>query len=435
VSGRPAPVAACLLALAVLAAAPLPAWALVGDTEVTANQGVAAGGNITGSTINIGIPYSELPGIIQAATKPLEDLTDKQRQDLELLRVQLEVSAGALRSFLLNLGEADVPVEQVPAKLEEIAQRYKDLLVQLQKTSSTDPEVQWLKGEARAALDTGDFARAEELLNQAKARDLSAIEQMRAAIERMQADLDARQLSAAEAAAENGALMMAQLRYAEAAHYYAEAVGLTPERYAEQLSARLTGWALAAQAAGDYGTGLDAARRALVLDEARLPAEHPILATRLNNLAGLYQDTGRYEQAEPLYRRVLAIFEGALGPEHPNVATAASNLAGLYQATGRYEQAEPLLQRAIAIREEALGPGHPDLAQSLTSLATLYRDTGRLAEAEPLFQRALAIAGKSLPPDHPAQALYRDRYAGLLEKLGRSREASELRARAEVIRQ
>ena len=83
----------------------------------------------------------------------------------------------------------------------------------------------------------------------------------------------------AEAAAENGDLMMTQIRYADAARYYAEAVGLTPEKYAEQLSARLTDWALAAQDAGDYRTGLDAARRALALDEARLPAEMPSFVT------------------------------------------------------------------------------------------------------------------------------------------------------------
>ena len=55
-------------------------------------------------------------------------------------------------------------------------------------------------------------------------------------MERLQADLDARKLSAAEAAAENGDLMMTQIRYADAARYYAEAAGLTPETYPEPLS-------------------------------------------------------------------------------------------------------------------------------------------------------------------------------------------------------
>jgi tetratricopeptide (TPR) repeat protein len=188
------------------------------------------------------------------------------------------------------------------------------------------------------------------LLNQAKARDLSAIEQMQAAIERMQAALDARQLSAAEAAAENGDLMMTQIRYAEAARYYAEAVGLTPEKYAEQLSDRLTDWALAAQDAGDYRTGLDVARRALALDEARLPAEDARLGSRLNNLALLYQATGRWAEAEPLYERVLAILDQSLPPDHSYLATGRENYATLLDQLGRGDEATALRAEAAAIR-------------------------------------------------------------------------------------
>jgi hypothetical protein len=213
-------------------------------------------GDNTDSPISIGIPPATLPGIIKAATKPLEDLTDQQRRNLELLCVQLEVSAGALRGFLLAIGEANIPIERQPAKLAEIATRHKDLLARLEATSSTDPEVQRLKTEARTALDAGDFTRTEELLNRAKARDLLVIEQMRATMEWMQAALDARRLSAAEAAAANGALMMTQIRYPEAARYYAEAVGLTPGTYPDPLSDLLTGWAAAAWRAGDYPTAV-----------------------------------------------------------------------------------------------------------------------------------------------------------------------------------
>ena len=50
-------------------------------------------------------------------------------------------------------------------------------------------------------------------------------------------------------------------------------------------------------------------------------AQHPDVATGLNNLATLYYDQGRYADAEPRYQRALAIWEKVLGPEHPNVAT------------------------------------------------------------------------------------------------------------------
>src|SRR4051794_14799849 len=136
-------------------------------------------------------------------------------QKVEELSRKLGVTEPALERFLADLGQGEVPTEELPSRLAEIAKRYKELLAQLETTSSTDPEVQHLKAEAGEALHAGDFARTEALLNQAKEHDLSAIEQMQAA-------LDARKLSAADAAAQNGDLMMTQLRYAAAARYYAE---------------------------------------------------------------------------------------------------------------------------------------------------------------------------------------------------------------------
>jgi tetratricopeptide (TPR) repeat protein len=62
-----------------------------------------------------------------------------------------------------------------------------------------------------------------------------------------------------------------------------------------------------------------------------------------------------------------------LGADHPDVATSLNNLAALYQAQGRYGEAEPLYQRSLHIREQQLGADHPDVATSLNNLALLYR--------------------------------------------------------------
>jgi tetratricopeptide (TPR) repeat protein len=438
VSGRPAPIAACLLALlAALSAASAPAWAL-GDTEITANQGVAAGGSITGSTITVGMPPAQVQALVVTFTRQL-GVAAEARAKAEAQAAQLATQLGFTREAVIGffgiLGEQEVPLERMPTKLGEIAQRYQGLLARLQTTSSTDPEVQRLKGKARAALDAGDFARTEELLNQAKARDLAAIKQMRAVMERVQADLDARQLSAAEAAAENGNLMMTRIRYADAARYYAEAVGLTPERHAEQLSKHLTDWAEAAGRAGDYWPALDAARRALALDEARLPADDALLGSRLNNLAALHQDTGRFAAAEPLMERAIAIREKTLGPEHPNTAASLTSLAVLYLNTGRLAEAEPLFKSMLSIFEKALGGSeHPIVATTTNNLALLYQNTGRLAEAEPLFRRSITIFEKTLPPDHPRLTRVRENYARLFDQLGRHDEAAKLRVQAQASR-
>jgi tetratricopeptide (TPR) repeat protein len=465
-----APLAACLLLLA--PACPVRATGMFGDT-VEATCSAATKGSVTNSTVTIvcGIPTKQAVEMMRLAASPAAgDRAELLRRLDAMIPAESRLRAEAIARFFTVLGEGDVPPKHVAERLVEIAGHYQQLRVELEVTNSADPEMRQLKAEAAEALDAGDFARTEALLNEAKARKLSAIERRQAAIERQQAEFDALKLSAADDAAQNGDLMVTQLRYAEAARYYAEAVKLTPERYVDPLSDRLTRWGQASWRAGDYGSGLDAARRALSIEETKQPTDdvrlgsrlnnlalildevgryaeaeplykralairekalgpgHPELATALNNLAELYRATGRLAEAEPLYRRAVAIDEEALPPDHPGLATNPNNLAGLYRDTGRYAEAEPLHRRALAIREKALPPDHPDIAQSLNNLAGLYEDTGRDAEAEPLYRRAIAILEKRLPADHPHLTTIRENYAALLDRLGRADEAAALRA-------
>jgi tetratricopeptide (TPR) repeat protein len=91
-----------------------------------------------------------------------------------------------------------------------------------------------------------------------------------------------------------------------------------------------------------------------------LGAEHPDVATSLNNLALLYGSQGKYEQAEPLYLQALEMTKKLLGAEHPDVATSLNNLAELYHSQGKYEQAEPLFLQALMILYQKLGENHPN---------------------------------------------------------------------------
>ncbi|NCR58490.1 MAG: tetratricopeptide repeat protein [Microcystis aeruginosa LL13-06] len=74
----------------------------------------------------------------------------------------------------------------------------------------------------------------------------------------------------------------------------------------------------------------------------------------------MYQSQGRYPEAEPLYLEALDLYKRLLGDNHPLVATSLNNLAGLYDSQGRYPEAEPLYLQALAIAEQALGENHPN---------------------------------------------------------------------------
>ncbi|WGS71377.1 tetratricopeptide repeat protein [Pseudanabaena galeata] len=127
---------------------------------------------------------------------------------------------------------------------------------------------------------------------------------------------------------------------------------------------------------GKYQDAIPLAQKILTIFEKALGGDHPIVATSLNNLAGLYYSQRNYPAAEPLYKRSLAIREKALGADHPDVASSLNNLAALYESQGNYPAAEPLYKRSLAIREKALGADHPDVASSLNNLAALYESQG-----------------------------------------------------------
>ncbi len=176
-------------------------------------------------------------------------------------------------------------------------------------------------------------------------------------------------------------------------------------------------------------------RRALAMDEASYGADHPQVATDLNNLALLLNTTNRLAEAEPMFRRALAINEARYGANHHYVAPHLNSLAGLLRDTDRRLEAEPLFRRALAIDEARYGPNHPNVANRLNNLALLLSETNQLPEAEPLVRRALAIDEATYGSNHPTVGTHVSNLAGLLSATGRFPEAELLYRRALAIKE
>jgi hypothetical protein len=78
-------------------------------------------------------------------------------------------------------------------------------------------------------------------------------------------------------------------------------------------------------------------------------------AARLIHQSGYYlNERAQYEEAEPLLVRALAIREKALGAEHPAVATILENYSSLLRATDKESESEKLENRASIIRAKYL---------------------------------------------------------------------------------
>ena len=108
-------------------------------------------------------------------------------------------------------------------------------------------------------------------------------------------------------------------------------------------------------------------------------------------MALLLRATKRFAEAEPLVRRALAISEKSFGPDHPNVALRLNDLAGLLKDTNRLGEAEPFVRRALEIAEKSFGPDHPTVAKYLINLGVLSAERGDWAEAVALGRRAKPI--------------------------------------------
>ena len=111
----------------------------------------------------------------------------------------------------------------------------------------------------------------------------------------------------------------------------------------------------------------------------------------LDNLSALYWETGRISKALAASERALAIAEETLAPQHPVRARLLLALGRLHFTAGRLAQAEGCYRQALAIAENKLGPEHPVVGQILQRYAETLRHMKRKPQARQCEQRARAI--------------------------------------------
>jgi tetratricopeptide (TPR) repeat protein len=176
--------------------------------------GIAIGGSVSSSTINIGIPQEKVNELVRDARRSLEELTAQQRENIALLKEKLDLNERQVRAALGILGENDIPPERLAAKLVEIAERFKALQETASAQPGDDPKISALKTNAQKAIEAGELAKADALLADVET------EQRRA--------LDRLAVNAAETSARRGEIALIRLRYAEAATHFANAAAVFP---------------------------------------------------------------------------------------------------------------------------------------------------------------------------------------------------------------
>ena len=208
-------------------------------------------------------------------------------------------------------------LEDLDAKLREVAARHLTLLKQVEIVPGANPQLDALKKSAVAAIGAGDYARAQALLEQAFDADLVAA---RKALD----TANQRYVTAAKTKADLGQLKLSQLQYEAAAREFQTAADLVPASEPLIRARYLAAGGGAALSAGIYPLAETALTEALRIREKQLAPDHVDVASSGRTLADLYREQGRYVDAEPLSKRALAIGEKALGLENPQIAIPLS---------------------------------------------------------------------------------------------------------------
>jgi tetratricopeptide (TPR) repeat protein len=142
---------------------------------------------------------------------------------------RLGVTQGATLTMLRTLDQRDVPLEQLPQKLAEVATQYQKAQAQLAALNPENPLAHGLVEEARAEAKVGNFTKAHQLLDQAKQAQIAAAQQARKLLQKAQVAEEEQLIQAAASSAAGGDLAMTELHYPQAAELFKEAANLVPQ--------------------------------------------------------------------------------------------------------------------------------------------------------------------------------------------------------------
>src|SRR5450755_3574814 len=108
----------------------------------------------------VGIPPEQLAALIRQH----DDHSETQKKLLARLETDLDLNGRQMREALRILGENEVPDEHLGAKLVEIAGHFENLRSGASADPGDSPGIVALKLDVQNAIDAGELAKADALL-------------------------------------------------------------------------------------------------------------------------------------------------------------------------------------------------------------------------------------------------------------------------------
>jgi tetratricopeptide (TPR) repeat protein len=357
--------------------------------------GIAIGGSVTGSTINIGVPPEQLTALVQQTA----DFSETQKKMIAKLEGELDLNQRQIRAALVILDENDIPPERLAVKLVEIAQRFKDLQATASAQPGDNPKIAALKTDAQKAIEVGELARADALLEDVET-------EQRRSLDHVAVDM-------AETSSRRGEIALTRLRYAEAAKHFANAAGAFPanstheDKRRDYLSKETNALFLQGQEFGDNNALRSAIERGTRLIDLnpreRMPVEWAkaeiSLGRALLVLGEREAGTAKLEEARVAFREALKEIPRERMPL--DWATGKNNLGLVLHSLGERESSTAKLEEAVVAFREALmertrerapldwADTQNNLAGALVHLGSRGTGTAKLEQAVVAFREAL----------------------------------------------
>ncbi len=162
-------------------------------------------------------------------------------------------------------------------------------------------------------------------------------------------------------------------------------------------------------------------QRLLVIAQNELPAQHPLRAALLIDMAGLLKEKGDLPAAEDAVREGLQIVRAVMG-RHPRLIEGMTTFAGELESRGDFAEAEQLNHNALEISWHRRPTMMHEKVDILRSLARIQSSQGNFGEAKALVEESLQL--KPVDANYRIEGTYQ--LAVLKQATGNWREAEAI---------
>jgi len=130
---------------------------------------------------------------------------------------------------------------------------------------------------------------------------------------------------------------------------------------------------------------------ALRLAEEQLEETSPEALEAIANRGVVLRQLGHTEEAQRLYERAIGLYRQSFGSTHPHVATLLLNLSSIYRDQGDLVLAQRTLEEANDQYREMFGPDFYGRVLPLVGLATLATKQENIDEALAFYREAIEV--------------------------------------------